>query len=229
MSAKAINEASGKKLLREQLSPEEIGPNVNINFAVVTADTNYTKLAEEHPWLKTSKLVAKPDQLIKRRGKLGLLAVNVDYEGAQTWIQEHMGKEQAVGAAVGTLNRFIIEPFCAHVQTDEYYICIFASRDKDTILFTHEGGVDVGDVDAKALKVEISVGDALTESHVSSLFTSVPAARQPVLTKFVHTLYGVFKAQFFTYLEINPLVMLGDDKLYILDLAAKLDQTAHFM
>lgn len=37
--------------------------------------------------------------------------------------------------------------------------------------------------------------------------------------------YAVFKSLHFTYLEINPIVMVGAE-VYILDLAAKLDQTA---
>ena len=36
------------------------------------------------------KLVAKPDQMIKRRGKLGLIKVGTDFAGAKAWIQEKM-------------------------------------------------------------------------------------------------------------------------------------------
>ena len=32
-------------------------------------------------------------------------------------------------------------------------MCVNSTREGDEILFTHEGGVDVGDVDAKALKL----------------------------------------------------------------------------
>ena len=35
----------------------------------------------------------KPDQLIKRRGKLGLIKVNADLQQAKQWINERMGKE----------------------------------------------------------------------------------------------------------------------------------------
>jgi ATP citrate (pro-S)-lyase len=38
------------------------------------------------------QLVAKPDQLIKRRGKHGLICVDVDLDGAMAWIQDRMGK-----------------------------------------------------------------------------------------------------------------------------------------
>ncbi len=47
-------------------------------------------------WVFTTKLVAKPDQLIKRRGKAGLLAINKTWEEAKEWIQQRAGKPQKV-------------------------------------------------------------------------------------------------------------------------------------
>jgi hypothetical protein len=40
------------------------------NFAQVSPSVVLSKLPEANPWLLSSKLVAKPDQLIKRRGKV---------------------------------------------------------------------------------------------------------------------------------------------------------------
>lgn len=34
-------------------------------------------------------------------------------------------------------------------QEEEAYVCIYSHRYADTILFHHQGGVDIGDVDAK--------------------------------------------------------------------------------
>eukprot|EP00962_Isochrysis_galbana_P034200 scaffold11545_cov90-Isochrysis_galbana.AAC.1 len=50
----------------------------------------------------------------------------------------------------GTLDTFIVEPMCAF--SAEYYICIHSLRECDEMLFHHEGGVEVGDVDAKAVR-----------------------------------------------------------------------------
>ena len=47
-------------------------------------------------WVQTTKLVAKPDQLIKRRGKAGLLTLNKDWKDAKQWIFEKAGKPQKV-------------------------------------------------------------------------------------------------------------------------------------
>lgn len=48
-----------------------------------------------------------------------------------------------------------MEPFVPHEQTDEYYVCINSNREGEELLFCHEGGVDVGDVDAKADKLQV--------------------------------------------------------------------------
>lgn len=69
MSARAIREATGKNLINRHLAETAA---VKCRFASVTPDTKFSDLAVENPWLKTDKLVVKPDQLIKRRGKLGM-------------------------------------------------------------------------------------------------------------------------------------------------------------
>lgn len=38
----------------------------------------------------------KPDQLIKRRGKLGLVGVNLDLNGVRDWLKSRLMKETTV-------------------------------------------------------------------------------------------------------------------------------------
>lgn len=49
-----------------------------------------------------------------------------------------------------------------------------------------------------------------------------------MITNFIHNLYQVYVKLYFTYLEINPLVVT-DKHVHILDLAAKLDGTADYL
>lgn len=225
MSAKAISEATGKRLLNENLAPGVFAP---CRFASVTEDTKWDTLAQENSWLKDGKLVVKPDQLIKRRGKLGLLKVGTDYNGVQQWVGEKMGKDQQIGRSTGKLRNFIIEPFLPHEQSEEAYVCIYSHRFGDTILFTHEGGVDIGDVDAKSLKLEIPIETRPTVEKISKdLLVHVTGDRKEKAAQFIKALYDVYVDLFFTYLEINPLVFTNDN-IYIIDLAAKLDATAEF-
>ena len=44
------------------------------------------------------KLVVKVDQLIKRRAQQGLIAVNVDWAGAQDFVKKHIDQEFTVSA-----------------------------------------------------------------------------------------------------------------------------------
>ncbi|WFD29891.1 ATP citrate synthase [Malassezia sp. CBS 17886] len=185
-------------------------------------------------WVHTSKLVAKPDQLIKRRGKAGLLKLNADWPDARAWIQERAGKPQKVEAVTGTLTNFIVEPFCPHPADTEFYVCINSAREGDYILFTHEGGVDVGDVDAKAKKLLIPADPAApfperAQWTAALLGDVADAERREALTDFLVRLYAVYVDLHFAYLEINPLVMTDDKSIYYLDTAAKLDQTADFI
>lgn len=60
------------------------------------SEAGFAKIEQENPWLSTTPLVVKPDQLIKRRGKAGLLAVNKTWPEVQAWVAERMGKSQQV-------------------------------------------------------------------------------------------------------------------------------------
>ncbi|KAG1839730.1 ATP citrate lyase [Suillus subalutaceus] len=243
MSSKAIREYDAKLLLAYWL---QRAPAPNPNFAPSPSSTlkfpaprvaqilwdpatdSITPDTLLPSWVSTTKLVAKPDQLIKRRGKAGLLALNKDWQDAKKWIQDRAGKPQRVESVTGTLSSFIVEPFLPHPSDSEYYICITSARDADTLLFTTSGGVDVGDVDAKALKLDIPVlGPFPTRAHLqATLLREVPAHKKEVLTDFLVRLYSVYVDLHFAYLEINPLVVLDDGSIHYLDMAAKLDQTA---
>lgn len=227
MAAKAIREAKGKQLLAKFLG-SNISPVQLATYA--SGGSSWDQLVSANPWLLTQKLVVKPDQLIKRRGKLGLIKVNADLNEVKKWVDERMDKDVQVGKSSGKLNNFIIEPFVPHNQQDEYYVCIYSHREGETILFHHEGGVDIGDVDAKALKLNVSIDDQLKVADITSKLLSNVAnlKRKEMLTNFILNLFEVYMDLHFTYLEINPLVCT-DSSVYILDLASKIDQTADYL
>lgn len=53
-----------------------------------------------------------------------------------------------------------------HCKEEEFYVCIYATREGDYILFHHEGGVDVGDVDTKAQKLLVGVDEKLDPEDI---------------------------------------------------------------
>lgn len=225
MSAKAIRECTGKDIINRHLA--SCGAS-RCKFATVTSESDWSRLEQDHPWLLTENLVVKPDQLIKRRGKLGLIAVNKNLADVKQWIAERMNKDQKVGNATGKLRHFIIEPFVPHKENEEMYVCIYSHRHADTILFYHQGGVDIGDVDAKAFKYDIPVGENADVTVIKNkLLGQCPEAKKTRVAEFIMALYKLYTDLYFTYLEINPLVVTND--IFILDLAAKLDATADFI
>jgi ATP citrate (pro-S)-lyase len=219
--------------------------------AQVSWDPNTKSITDSQlpSWVATSKLVAKPDQLIKRRGKSGLLLLNKDWPEAKQWITERAGKQVKVcplrsstgqmlivlhfqvETTTGQLTNFIVEPFLPHPSHTEYYVCINSGREGDSILFTHEGGIDVGDVDAKALKLDLLVGaDFPSRQTIKDvLLKNVPEVKKETLVDFLVRLYSVYVDLHFAYLEINPLICLDGENgkpptIHYLDMAAKLDQ-----
>ncbi|KAI9679486.1 MAG: glutathione synthetase ATP-binding domain-like protein [Caeruleum heppii] len=254
MSAKSILEADGKAILNYHLTRAPVikptplpaasthnPPSrlASLYFPEDTAASTVLDQAEStYPWLLApgAKFVAKPDQLIKRRGKSGLLALNKTWAEARKWVEDRAGKEQQVETVKGVLRQFLVEPFVPHPADTEYYININSVREGDWILFTHEGGVDVGDVDTKAEKLLVPIDAAEYPSNdaiAAALLKKVPKGVHNVLIDFVSRLYAVYADCQFTYLEINPLVVIPNAQgtsaeVHFLDLAAKLDQTAEF-
>lgn len=144
MSAKAIREYSGKKLLSRWLSSYSEGVKYDVEDRSILLTSAacrpedpscFDGLLADNPWLLSSPLVVKPDQLIKRRGKAGLLAINKTWPEVVEWVKARMHKEISVEGVTGILDHFIVEPFVPHVQSDEYYVCIHVSSFHD-LLFT---------------------------------------------------------------------------------------------
>lgn len=228
MSAKAISEQTGKEFLYKYICTSAAVQN-RFRYASVTPDTDWDRLAQEHPWLLTERLVVKPDQLIKRRGKLGLVGIDLDLQGVREWLKDRLMKETSVGKAKGVLKNFLIEPFVPHKQEEEFYLCVYATREGDHLLFHHQGGVEVGDVDAKALRLMVPVDEKINEEQVTEeLLTNVPDDKKGVLASFIVGLFNLYEDLYFTYLEINPLVVTQDG-VYVLDMAAKIDATADYI
>jgi ATP citrate (pro-S)-lyase len=241
MAHKAIREADGKRMLARLLNNyTHVKHNVSEKIVSVGPGTDLNQLPNQHKWLNTEKLVVKPDELIKRRGKNKLILVDANFDQAKEWIEEKTkkpitiyGKFDADGkpadkGTVGQLTHFMIEPMIPHKDSDEYYIAIMSTRDGDTIMFYHEGGVNVGDVDAKAKRLEVPVGTYPTSAEIEkALLEKISDERKKRVSSFIEALFKFYADLNFTYLEINP-ALVTNDSVIPLDLAAKLDNTAEF-
>lgn len=59
----------------------------------VTQSTDFTELTNKEPWLSSTKLVVKPDMLFGKRGKSGLVALNLDIAQVAGFVKERIGVE----------------------------------------------------------------------------------------------------------------------------------------
>jgi ATP citrate (pro-S)-lyase len=241
MAHKAIREADGKCMLARLFKDYSNGKyEISDKIVTVGPNTDMTKLPVQHKWLTTEKLVVKPDQLIKRRGKNKLVLVSANYDQAKEWIKEKTngpiiihGKFDADGkptdkGTIGQLTHFIIEPMIPHKDSDECYLAIMSTKDGDTIMFYHQGGVNVGDVDSKATRLEVPIGTFPTSTEIGEkLLGKVTVDRKKRLAGFIEALFKFYADLNYTYLEINP-IAVTKDLVLPLDLAAKLDSTAEF-
>lgn len=241
MAHKAIREADGKRMLARLFKNYSKGKYV-ISEKIVTVNpcTDMEMLPKQYTWLTTDKLVVKPDQLIKRRGKNNLILVNANYDQAKAWIAEKSkkpitiyGKFDANGkpidkGTIGELTHFIIEPMVPHKESEESYLAIMSTKDGDTIMFYPKGGVNVGDVDTKAMRLEVPIGKFPKAPEIEKkLLVEVPADRKKQISHFIESLFKFYADLNFTYLEMNPIVVTKDSVIP-LDLAAKLDSTAEY-
>ncbi len=241
MAHKAIREADGMRMLARLLKDYSNGKyQISDKIVTIAPETNLAELPKQYPWLVTEQLVVKPDQLIKRRGKNKLVLANVSYEQAKTWIAEKTkapitiygkfgadGKPQDKGIT-GQLTHFIVKPYAPFKESDECYIAIVANKDGDTILFHHQGGINVGDVDSKAMRLEVPVGTYPTSQEIEkNLLGKLTANRKNRVAGFIEALFKFYADLNYTYLEINPLAVT-ENEIIPVDLAAKLDSTAEF-
>jgi len=230
MAQRAIGEADGKGMVARLLA-EYTGRRYTVRNRLVSVgpETDLTKLPGRHPWLLKNRLTVKVDQLIKRRGRNGLLLLDADWKGAKRWIGERMNAEMAVDGVTGVLNHFIVEPFAPHEKKDEYYVAIISQREGDDILFHHDGGINIGNVDATAMRLSVLIGKMPTAGQIEKgLLDRVPKEQKALIVGFIEGLFKFYADLNYTYLEINPFIV-HEEAILPLDLAAKLDDTAAFV
>ncbi|MCA9325287.1 hypothetical protein KDA23_04465 [Candidatus Saccharibacteria bacterium] len=143
---------------------------------------------------KNEKYIIKVDQGVKKRGKQGLVRLDVDRESATTAINELSKRGYA---------RFLAEPMVPHDNSEERYLSLERVRDGWQFLYSSRGGVDI-------------------ESHPDAVKKYSGLSDVPLPHAFLEHLVSVMDEEGFSFLEINPLVVKGQQCL-LLDAAVLAD------
>jgi ATP-citrate lyase beta-subunit len=225
MAQRGIREYDAKRLLAKYL-PEYLNEfSYKGDLALVSPETDLEELAAANPWLKTERLVVKPDQLFGKRGKHGLVLLDANWDGARKYLKENMGVEVAVGGVAGRLTHFLIEPFIPH--REELYVAISPDYDGDNIFFSPEGGICVEENWEKVVQIHVDVLAGIDDVDIKSKLPRSLAGQSEAVEKFIRALYKFYAAMGFSYLEINPFTF-HNDTIVPLDMVAKLDDAEEY-
>ncbi|MED6148133.1 ATP-citrate synthase alpha chain protein 1, variant 2 [Stylosanthes scabra] len=224
MARKKIREYDSKRLLKEHFKRLS-GRDLQIKSAQVTSSTDFAELQEKEPWLSSSKLVVKPDMLFGKRGKSGLVALNMDLAQVASFVKERLGTEVEMSGCKGPITTFIVEPFIPH--NEEFYLNIVSDRLGNSISFSECGGIEIEENWDKVKTVFVPTGVTLTSETIAPLVATLPLEIKGEIEEFLKVVFNIFQDLDFTFLEMNPFTLVNG-KPYPLDMRGELDDTAAF-
>lgn len=224
MARKKIREYDSKRLLKHHLKRLS-GIELQVRSAQITESTNINELAARELWLSSEKLVVKPDMLFGKRGKSGLVGLNLDIDEVVSFVKDWFGKEVEIGGCRGPVTTFIVEPFVPHTQ--EFYFSIVSDRLGCSISFSECGGIDIEENWDKVQTVFIPCESSFTSEACASLIAKLPLEVKGKIEEFIKAVFNLFLDLDFTFLEMNPFTLV-DGNPYPLDMRGELDDTAAF-
>ncbi|MBI4993014.1 MAG: hypothetical protein HZC26_02670 [Candidatus Magasanikbacteria bacterium] len=191
-------EHSAKRIMCKRLSLPYTGIAITSQTDV---DSAVKTLASD------KKYVVKVDQGVKKRFKKGLVTLDINHNQVKTALENLKNKN---------FNYFLIEEFVAHNADAEKYLCLEREREGITASVSTAGGVDIED-NAGAIKKYLldSAGCEAVAEQIGLDVETIAKLKQ------------IFDDCYFSFLEINPLIVLNN-RPYFLDLAAQVDSAGQF-
>lgn len=202
MARVRISELRAKTLLSQALGSK----NLVIGFdASLDSFDQLLKLDSNQSY------VVKVDEGIKRRMKLGLIALNK--------------KPRELREAVTALQkkgyrRFIIEPFFSHDPTTEKYLALELVREGLHVWYSSFGGIDIEDKKNYIKEAIVASDQDINE------FSELVHLDQIFVEKF-NIIKEMMKKYHISFIEFNPLVIINGIYTF-LDVAAEVDSAAEF-
>jgi ATP citrate (pro-S)-lyase len=148
------------------------------------------------------KYIVKVDVGVKKRGKQGLIRLNVEKNGAA----QALGELFSLG-----FERCVIEEMIPHEPSEERYVSIDLLREGAQVLFSERGGVEIEEDPEGVTKTLISRADVL-QGETAITLSSVP----------LNELLAAMQRFHFSFLEINPFLAKNNDFIP-LDMAVEID------
>ncbi len=220
-----IHEYQGKQLLRQY------GVAVS-NGIVAFSPEEAVKAAKE---LGSKVIVVKAQIHAGGRGKAGGVKIAKNLDEVREYAKELLGKvlvTHQTGPEGKEVKRLLIEE--GSDIKKEYYVGLVLDRatSRVTLMGSEEGGMDIEEVAAntpeKIFYEEIDPVVGLTgfQARRMAFNMNIPAKLVNKAAKFMLGLYQVYKEKDASIVEINPLVVTGDDNVLALDAKFNFDSNA---
>ncbi|MCA9390412.1 ATPase [candidate division WWE3 bacterium] len=220
---KRVSESQAKQAIFDIL-------HISQSSIPVISKSELATLPDRFPWLLNTRLAAKPDVGIGKRGVQGLLSLNNDWNQTREWLSARWGESiEREGFAPIILDRFIVEEFVEHQPQDEYYLALNSQSDYDQLMFSRAGGVHVQENWDQVHTFQIDLTEGLNPLTLEQFFAEIiPSSIETnKFVQFASQLYSFFVDWNFAEIEINPLVFTNNH-FYILDLKSKVDSDAEW-
>ncbi|WP_213423290.1 ADP-forming succinate--CoA ligase subunit beta [Bhargavaea massiliensis] len=220
-----IHEYQGKQILRDY---GVVVPNGIVAFSPEEA----VKAAKE---LDTNVYVVKAQIHAGGRGKAGGVKIAKTVEEVREYAKELLGKvlvTHQTGPEGKEVKRLYIEEGSDILK--EYYISLVVDRATDRVVLmgSEEGGMDIEEVaeetPEKIFKEVIDPIVGLTgfQARRMAFNMNIPSKLVNKAAKLFLGIYEAFVAKDASILEINPLVVTGDDQVVALDAKFNFDSNA---
>lgn len=220
-----IHEYQGKQLLRDY------GVAASKGIAAFSPD-EAVKAAKE---LGTEVFVVKAQIHAGGRGKAGGVKIAKSLDEVREFAKELLGKTlvtHQTGPEGKEVKRLLVEEG-ADIKK-EYYISLVVdtATDRVTLMGSEEGGMDIEEVAAATPEkifhevIDPVVGLTGFQARRMAYNMNIPTHLVNKAAKFMTGLYQVFVEKDASIVEINPLVVTGDDQVLALDAKFNFDDNA---
>lgn len=176
---------------------------------IVGDDYAGTSFKEPKTFSKSKKTtyVVKVDQGIKKRFKQGLVSVDVGTQEIS----------KSITRWKKGFSQFLVEPFVPHTLEEEQYFSLERVRTGIRLLHAKNGGIDI---EAHPESVYHYTIHPDSDLKATARITGIPH-------NFLSHVVEVFNINHFSFLEINPLLVRGEEVL-LLDAAVLVDSAGSF-
>lgn len=198
MARRKLSEYRAKVLLGDALGNSYGGMSID------TATDTWKKAVRDLP--AHGRYVVKVDQAVKRRYHLKLLYLDRSVDQIET---------DVAALAKKGYRYCVVEPFIPHSPQSERYLALERRREGVRVSYGAQGGVDVEH------NPEAVDNGLLSDPKVAGKAAQVLG----VPREWLERLGAAFDRTYMSFLEINPLVVDGDE-IAILDAAAEVDDAA---